>query len=176
MGGMPPQQQAMMRPNMMSGAGFPGMGPMSVGGPMGHHPHMGGGAGGGAAHGMPSGGMPPPGFYQAGAGAGAGGMPSGQAEMLQAAAAAGNPLAQQQYIALVQQQQMMQQQQQQQQMMMHGHGHHGGAAPAGYPAMGYGYARPPQMQYPMPYSVHSHPHGDPYNYFSDENPHSCSVM
>jgi hypothetical protein len=104
MGGMLPQQ-AMMRPNMMGGASFPGTGQM------GGHPHM------GAVQGMPA-----PGFYQGGASAGGGGMPSG-AEMLQAAAAAGNPMAQQQYMLM-----------QQRQMMMNGHGHgHGGRPPMHYP-------------------------------------------
>ena len=68
--------------------------------------------------------------------------------------------------------------QQQQQMMMNGHAHHGGgggAPPAGFPPMGYGYGRPP-MPYPMAYPMQPHPHADPYNYFSDENPNSCSVM
>jgi hypothetical protein len=62
-------------------------------------------------------------------------------------------------------------------MMMNGHGHHGvgGGAPAGYPPMGYGYMRPP-MPYPMAYPMQAHPHADPYNYFSDEDPNSCSVM
>nr|ACN28920.1 unknown [Zea mays] len=158
-------QQAMMRPNMLggAGAGFPGTAQMG-GGPMGMpmgHPHMGimqqGGGGGGGVPGL--------GFYQGNAnGGGGGGMHSG-AEMLQAAAASGNPMAQQQYMALLQHQQ---QQHQQQMMLQHGNG--GGA---GYPAMGYGYGRPPMMHYPMP--PHSHP--EPYNIFSDENPNStCSLM
>uniref|UniRef100_A0A0D9XWV3 HMA domain-containing protein n=1 Tax=Leersia perrieri TaxID=77586 RepID=A0A0D9XWV3_9ORYZ len=178
MGGMPAQQQAMMRPNMMGGgsAGFPGIGQMG-GGPITmpqmahHHPQMGNGAGAGAVQGMPS-----AAFFQGGGGGG-GGMPSAP-EVLQAAAAAGNPMAQQQYMAM-----MQQQQQQHQQMMMNGHhghgqhGHHhgyGSGAPAGYPAMGYGYGRP-AMPYPMSYPMQPHPHADPYNYFSDENPSSCST-
>jgi hypothetical protein len=156
MGGMLPQQ-GMMRPNMLgvAGAGFPGtaqMGGGPIGMPMGH-PHMGGimqqGGGGG-------GGMPGLGLYQGSANGG--GMHSG-AEMLQAAAAAGNPMAQQQYMAL-----MQQQQQQQQMMLQHGNGG------AGYPAMGYGYGRPP-MHYPMGYPMPPHSHADNYNV-----PNSCSLM
>uniref|UniRef100_A0A0D9XSE0 HMA domain-containing protein n=1 Tax=Leersia perrieri TaxID=77586 RepID=A0A0D9XSE0_9ORYZ len=165
MGRMPTQQQAMTRPNLMGprGAGFTGMGQMGSGSMTvpqmahHHHPQMGNGA---------VQGMLPPAFYQGG----------GMLEMPQATAVAGNPMAQHQHMAMMQQQQHLQQQQ----MMMNGnhgyYGHgHGGGAPTGYPAAGYGYGRP-VMQYPMSYPMQLPPLGEPYNYFSDENPNGCSVM
>lgn len=81
---------------------------------------------------------------------------------------------QQQQMALLQQQQH-----QQQQMMMMNGGHGGGGGAGGYPQMGYGYGRPPMGSYPMQtaYAMPPQPPaGEPYNYFSDEDPNSCSVM
>ena len=135
-------------PNMM-GQGFQGM-DLGQMGNMHRAPmgHMGNIPAGAAVQGLPAGAVPP-GYFQ-------GGMVAAP-EMI----AAANPYQQQQ------QQQYMAALMQQQRMMMKGQA---GAAAAYPPAMAYGYGRPAYM--PMP-----PPHGDSYtNFFSDENPNSCSIM
>ncbi|KAG6520973.1 hypothetical protein ZIOFF_018038 [Zingiber officinale] len=165
-------------PKMM-GQGFPGMamGPQIAAGNMHPHPamgHMGNIPAVAAGQVLPAGGPPPAGYYQ-------GGIVPPPLE----ANAVANPYQQQSVAAMMQQQQqqqqymaaMMQQQQQQQQRMMMMNA----AQDRAFQPPMMGYARPPipayySMNMPPPAMAPPH-HGDPYNYFSDENTDSgCTIM